>query len=144
MSYLVPKTLVSVFSAYNSTAQNESATSYDLDFNTARNITKTGTSTLYFEYNSFMWADCRSVKDGADTDERHSFNLSFNSTSLSDKASSIEASGRTGVYNQNLGGDIAYGVNKTGSTVSSGIRCTGLYNDYDQTANFNRLVGFRF
>jgi hypothetical protein len=144
MSYLVPKTLVSVFSAYNSTAQNESATSYDLDFNTARNITKTGTSTLYFEYNSFMWADCRSVKDGADTDERHSFNLSFNSTSLSDKASSIEASGRTGIYNQNLGGDIAYGVNKTGATVSSTIRCTFLYNDYDQTANFNRLVGFRF
>ena len=144
MSYIVPKTSSSIFSAYNSTAQNESTTNYDLDFNIVRNITKSGTSTIFFEYNSFMWADCRSVKDAGDTDERHAFNLSFQSTSLSDKASSIEASGRTGIYNQNLGGDIAYGVNKTGSTVSSGIRCTGLYNDYDQTANFNRLVGFRF
>lgn len=144
MSYLTPKTGSCIFSAYNSTAQFETLSSYFLEFDTVRNIAITGTTTLNFVNDVFSWADCRSIKDGADTDERHAFNLSYYSTSLSDRSSSIEASGRTGIYNQNIGGDVAYAINRTGSTVNSDIRCQSLYNDYDQTANFTRLVGFRF
>ena len=92
---------------------------------------------------SFAWADCRSVKDAGDTDARHSFNLRFNNSLLSERVGSLETSGRAGIYNVNLSGDITYQTNKSGFTVSSTVRCTSLYNDYDQNANFNRFVGFR-
>ena len=143
MTYIRPSTKPT-FSGHNTSAQNESAFNYDLEFNTSRNITITSLTSVQLPDKSFAWADCRSVNDSADTDVRHSFNLRFNSASLSERVGSLEASGRAGIYNVNLSGDITYMTNKSGAAVSSTIRCTSLYNDFDQNANFNRFVGFRF
>lgn len=140
MSY-TPPTGLPFFSAYNSQFQNETNSTFDLDFDTFLNIDFASASTIIIPNNSFIWGDCRSVADASDGDIRHSFRLQFTSTGLTDKSVSIEDSGNSGNRNNPASGDMMYGLNKTGTTQNTALRCITLYNDHDQLANFNRLVG---
>lgn len=141
MSY-TPATGLPFFSAYNSVKQNESTstTTYSLQFDSFVNLSGTAT-TLIIPDHAFMWGDCRSVGDSADTDYRHHFRLEYTQPALTDKTSSVEYSGEAGSRNNPASGDMMYGLNKTGGSLTTKLQCVSLYNDYDQIANFNRLVG---
>jgi hypothetical protein len=139
MSYTPSK--VPFISAYNSVFQNETTGTYNLDFDTFVNMDNLSATTVYIPDNAFIWADCRSTKDGATTDFRHHFRLQFTQTSLTEEFTSVEYSGEAGSRNNPASGDIAYSLNKTGATKSTEVRSVSLYNSHDNLANFNRLVG---
>lgn len=128
-------------SAYNSVFQNESTGTYDLDFDTFVNMDNVSVTTVVIPDNAFIWGDCRSTRNGTDTDFRHLFRLQFTQSSLTDRFVSIEYSGEAGNRNYPTSGDIAYSLNKTGTTKNTELRSVSLFNDQDQLANYNRLVG---
>jgi hypothetical protein len=140
MSY-TPPTGLPFFSAYNSQFQNESNTTFDLDFDTFVNIDNVSADTLVIPSNAFIWGDCRSVADASDGDLRHMFRFHFTSTALTDQTTTQETSGNGGNRNYPMTSDMMYALNKTGTTQNTKLRCTAGYNDHDQVANFNRLVG---
>jgi hypothetical protein len=140
MSY-TPPTGLPFFSAHNSQFQNESSTTFDLDFDTFTNISFTSTNTAVIPNKAFFWGDGRSVKDAGDSDSRHFFRFHFTNTALSDQTATQETSGRGGTKSYPTTSDVMYGLNKTGVEQSTNVRCTGIFNDHDQVANFNRLVG---
>jgi len=145
MTYIT-STTKPTFCGYNSIAQDEptSATNYDLDFNQSTNITVQSLVNIKIPNKSFIWGDCRSKNDSGDTDVRHHFNVRFQNANLTERSGAFEASGYAGIYNVNQSGGIAYATNRSGVEVSSTIRVTSIYNDFDQNANFNRFMGFRF
>jgi len=128
-------------SAYNSVFQNESSGTFNLDFDTFVNMDNVSATTVVIPDNAFIWGDCRSTRDGTDTDFRHHFRLEFTQSLLTDRFSSVEYSGQAGSRNNPASGDIAYSLNKTGTTKNTELRCISLYNAHDQLANYNRLVG---
>lgn len=141
MSYTPSKP---AFNAYLSTLQNATSPSYDLEFDTFTNIDNNSSTSLNYPSKSLFFTDCRSTNDSGDTDVRHSFQLAFTKSSLTARVTSLEASGNTGIWAHDQSSGIAYGLNDTSGTISSRIRLTSLYNDPDQTSNFNRIVGFKY
>jgi len=140
MSY-TPATGLPFFSAYNSVFQNESASTYSLEFDSFVNLSNTTSVQVVIPDHAFMWGDCRSVGNSGDTDYRHHFRLEYTQPALTDKTASIEYSGEAGSRNNPASGDMMYGLNKTGGSLTTKLQCVSLYNVYDQIANFNRLVG---
>lgn len=140
MSY-TPATGLPFFSAYNSVFQNEVATTYSLDFDSFVNLSNLDAQRMVIPDHSFMWGDCRSVGNSGDADLRHHFRLEYTQSALTDKTTSVEYSGEAGSRNNPASGDMMYGLNKTGGSVNTKLQCVSLYNDYDQLANYNRLVG---
>jgi hypothetical protein len=128
-------------SAYNAVFQNESSGTFDLDFDTFVNVDNVGATRVVIPDNAFIWGDCKSTRNGTASDYRHHFRLQFTQSSLTDEFRSVEYSGQAGSRNNPASSDIAYSLNKTGTTQNTGLRSISLYNDHDQLANYNRLVG---
>jgi len=141
MSYTPPKP---GFNAYLSTLQNATTASYDLEFDTLTNIGSNSSTSLNYPSKSLFFSDCRSTNDSGDADVRHSFKLAFTQSSLTARVTSHESSGNAGIWSNDQSSGIAYGLNDTNSALSSRIRVTSLFNDPDQTSNFNRIVGFKY
>jgi hypothetical protein len=141
MSYIPSN---SGFNAYLSTLQNATTASYDLEFDTFTNIVNNSSTQLVLPARSLAFSDCRSTKDSGDADGRHAFTLVFSQGSLTARVRSHEASGGAGIWSNNQAPGIAYGLNDTSGDLSSRVQVTSLFNDPDQTANFNRIVGFKY
>lgn len=141
MSYIPSKP---GFNAYLSTLQNATTVTYDLEFDTFTNIANNSSTQLVFPTRSLSFSDCRSTKDSGDADGRHSFRLEFTSSSLTARVRSHEASGQAGIWANDQAPGIAYGLNDTSWDLISRIQVRSLFNDPDQTANFNRIVGFKY
>ena len=134
MSYT--PTSQSAFSAYNSSTQTESGTSYSLDFDTLKNMTQTSATVLNIPSDCFFTVDLKNQKLSGE--ERFMMNYTPSSTALV-KTKGSECSWRIGGGSPK-GVPFVYGLNR-GAATTTRIDVAHFFSQSQPMGNNNRIIG---
>lgn len=134
MSYT--PTTKSAFSAYNSSTQTESSTSYSLDFDTLKNMTQNSAAVLNIPSDCFFTVDLKNQKLSGET--RFMMNYTPSSTALV-KTKGSECSWRIGGGSPK-GVPFVYGLNR-GAATTTRIDVAHFFSQSEPMGNNNRIIG---
>jgi len=136
MSYTPPTLTPSAFSAYNSTTQTETQTSYSLEFDTLKNITQTSSTVINVPSNCFFTVDLKNQKLSGE--ERFMMNYTPSSTALV-KTKGSECSWRIGAGSPK-GVPFVYALNR-GAATTTRIDVAHFFSQSEPMGNNNRIIG---